>query len=293
MGHNHIFAIGGNMQKLLLILLVSFSAYGEVHKFIPDDHALELEGLMSVNEGVNKKKFRRAIKWGRDVYAPLFEKRGLKLEIIGDWESTVVNAYAQRIGTTARVMMFGGLARKVNFHGFLMVVCHEIGHHIGGSPKYRGHAWASNEGQSDYFATAKCMKRILKRKLSKKARPLKSEDEDIDYALGKCKEFYPGKKRKRMRTICTRNIKGALSLATLLNRGIKPKFTTPDQTEVAETYDRHPRGQCRLDSYFAGALCKVSFKDDFDESNPNINACTRADGYPEISARPLCWFYPN
>jgi hypothetical protein len=36
--------------------------------------------------------------------------------------------------------MFGGLARHelVTDDGFMMVVCHETGHHLGGAPRYNG-----------------------------------------------------------------------------------------------------------------------------------------------------------
>ena len=56
--------------------------------------------------------------------------------------------------------MFGGLARHklVTPDGFALVACHEMGHHLGGAPRRGG--WASNEGQSDYYATTKCARRI-------------------------------------------------------------------------------------------------------------------------------------
>lgn len=34
-------------------------------------------------------------------------------------------------------------------------------------------------------------------------------------------------------------------------------FTTPDTTQVSTTNIYHPAAQCRLDTYFAGALCTI------------------------------------
>lgn len=74
------------------------------------------------------------------------------------------NASAQRMGSTWVVNMYGGLARhnEITIDGFALVLCHEIGHHLGGAPKYGGfNTWGTNEGGSDYFATLKCLRRIF------------------------------------------------------------------------------------------------------------------------------------
>ena len=59
-----------------------------------------------------------------------------------------------------KVIMFGGLARRpeITADGFLLVVCHELGHHLAGYPFIDD--WAANEGQADYFATQSCTKNI-------------------------------------------------------------------------------------------------------------------------------------
>jgi len=62
--------------------------------------------------------------------------------------------------------MFGGLARHETMtpDGFATVVCHELGHHLGGVPKkfsWFGNSWASNEGQADYFGIMKCLRKMF------------------------------------------------------------------------------------------------------------------------------------
>ena len=81
------------------------------------------------------------------------------------------------------------------------------------------------------------------------------------------------------------------TLADLGKQG-ETKIETPDTSKVSRTNDRHPKGQCRTDTYFQGALCDVAFDIDFDARNPEVGACTRAKGH-EKGTRPLCWYKPS
>ena len=75
--------------------------------------------------------------------------------------TNTVNANASQRGRTWIVNMYGGLARRpeITPDGFAMVLCHELGHHMGGFPFVSG--WAANEGQSDLFATLSCGRILL------------------------------------------------------------------------------------------------------------------------------------
>ena len=78
-----------------------------------------------------------------------------------------MNAFAKQGASTWEVHMYGGLARHqaVTADGFALVVCHELGHHLGGAPQkvdwFGRLRWASNEGQADYWGTAKCFRKLL------------------------------------------------------------------------------------------------------------------------------------
>jgi hypothetical protein len=115
--------------------------------------------------GITEAQFHNMIDRVAAVYAPIITDMGAKLNVIRDWENGTVNAFASRSGDVWNVKMFGGLARHktVTPDGFALVMCHEVGHHVGGAPKYGGgNDWASNEGQSDYFGTLKCLEKFLK-----------------------------------------------------------------------------------------------------------------------------------
>ena len=96
------------------------------------------------------------------------------------------------------------------------------------------------------------------------------------------------------RALCLRSAMAGLSLGTTLASLGKqdiPKLETPDASKVSRTNNRHPKGQCRTDTYFQGTLCEVAFDIDFDNKDHSVGACTRAKGH-EKGLRSLCWYKP-
>ena len=114
--------------------------------------------------GITQIEFNKVIDDINKIYGPIVKAKGAKLTIQKKWTDGTVNAYASRSGKTWNVAMFGGLARYniMTPDGFSLVVCHELSHHLGGAPKVGGNDWASNEGQSDYIGTMKCMREVFK-----------------------------------------------------------------------------------------------------------------------------------
>ena len=93
------------------------------------------------------------------LYGAEFAARGLNFVIDRHWASGLVNAYATRDANEVAIHMYGGLARhpRLTADGFALVACHEVGHHLGGFPKYaEQNPWASFEGAADYYSTLKC-----------------------------------------------------------------------------------------------------------------------------------------
>ncbi|MCB0414215.1 MAG: hypothetical protein KDD50_07770, partial [Bdellovibrionales bacterium] len=100
--------------------------------------------------GITEEQFNAVIDKTEAVYKDIIAEMGGDLQFQRNWDDGTVNAFANREGDTWLVAMFGGLARHftITEDAFMMVVCHELGHHIGGAPKYNGDDWASNEGQA-------------------------------------------------------------------------------------------------------------------------------------------------
>ncbi len=255
---------------------------------------------------VSKQKFNEIIDKAEALYAPIIASHKGVLKINRLWKDNTVNASARQDGQTWEVNMYGGLARRpeITPDGFAMVVCHELGHHLGGYSFYNDSemVWAANEGQSDYFASHSCAREMWKSEPEMNA---KFRTKVLPFAQKVCDTNFVNQSE---RDICYRSSVAGMSLATLLaklRQSPAPKFETPDQTVVDVTYDEHPEAQCRLDTYLAGAACDVPFNksiipakklaDKFGpeaERDAGRNSCLARDGWL-TAQRPLCWFKPH
>lgn len=281
------------LSSMVLSLSLSQSIACDIHGktgFMPENNLSVAVGDKTANT-MTEERFNAIIGRVEAVYSPVIAARGKKLQMNNDWRSTTVNASANQSGDTWHVNMYGGLARHqlTTDDGFMMVVCHELGHHIGGAPKYNsGLDWASNEGQSDYFAGLKCMRRVL------------ADDDNIAIVAGmtidaaateKCQAVYQSASEI---ALCQRVAMAGKSLGSLLGSlggNSKVNFHTPDTKVVKRTNDNHPAAQCRLDTYFHGGLCDKSISDDVSETDAITGTCIKKDGYTS-GVRPLCWYKP-
>lgn len=274
--------------------------------FVPENDLYIPSSVKSINT-ITEAEFNDAIDSVEHIYAPIVSSLGGKLSIDRKWEDGTVNAYATQSGKTWSVAMFGGLARHATItkDAMALVVCHELGHHIGGAPKKGGStsgggwwggssggvsSWASNEGQADYFATLKCLRKVW----------VNDNNEAIVKSLNApkmvtdiCKKNY--KSDKVEAALCVRTSMAGKSVSDLfsaLSKLPETKFDTPDPAVVSRTDDNHPKAQCRLDTYYQGSLCDVSMNEDVSNTDENKATCTIANG-SKIGNRPLCWFKPS
>ncbi|MBT3586547.1 MAG: hypothetical protein HN509_16685 [Halobacteriovoraceae bacterium] len=243
---------------------------------------------------VDEKTFNKILDDVVAIYAPIIAEKGKTLDMIRKWDDGTVNAYAQQTGNTWKVSMFGGLARHetITADAFALVACHELGHHLGGFPKkssWWGSSWASNEGQADYFGNMKCFRKYAESDDNIAV----VESMNIDATATKaCKANFANAEDV---AVCQRGAMAGLSLGNLfraLRRLETPlKFETPDPKVVTATNHNHPAPQCRLDTYFAGAICDKDAYTDVSDSNAATGVCTRSNEYSK-GIRPLCWYKP-
>ena len=83
----------------------------------------------------------------------------------------------------------------------------------------------------------------------------------------------------------------AFLFQALRNSPTPPKFDTPNTTVVDRMFDAHPETQCRLDTYYQGALCGAALGTDVSNSDPNAGSCTAKNGQ-RVGLRPRCWYKP-
>ncbi|MFA6235818.1 MAG: hypothetical protein WC635_00715 [Bacteriovorax sp.] len=275
-----------------LSLTVSASYACDIHGksgFAPENN-LKISQWDKASNGMTKERFLEIVKSVSDVYEPVVKSKGGKLLMNNRWDDDTVNASAQRMGSTWQVNMYGGLARHplTTDDGFALVVCHELGHHIGGAPR-KGSSWAANEGQADYFGAMKCLRRVLEKEDNITAVSKMTVDAE---ATKKCEMVY---KSEGDIALCQRIAMAGKSLGSLLGElggNSDVKFHTPDTSVVRKTNDAHPAAQCRLDTYFQGILCDKSYDQDTDLKDPIIGTCIAKDGY-KVGPRPLCWYKPG
>jgi hypothetical protein len=247
----------------------------------------------SINS-MDEDRFNAVIAQVEDVYKPIIAARGKQLKVVRNWTDGTVNAYAQQLGNVWQVSMFGGLARHdtITEDGFALVVCHEIGHHIGGAPKkssWMGTTWASNEGQADYWGSMKCFRKYAE---NDDNLAIVAAMEVPEFATKKCQENFASAEEI---AICQRGAMAGLSLGNLFNAlrnsTTELKFDTPDPRVVATTDHNHPAAQCRLDTYFSGSVCDKDAYSDVSDTNANTSVCARSESYTD-GVRPLCWYKP-
>ena len=282
---------------LLSAFLPAMASAQSLSSFAPQNEEARplTEAFADPSNGMTEELFDKILDRVEEIYEPIVAAKGATLEVERDWANGTVNAYAQQLGGRWIIKMFGGLARheEVTADAFALVACHELGHHLGGAPLYRSISWASNEGQSDYYATLKCARKIWATDNNVEIMEQRLEDGQIDeYALNACNETHASPEN---RALCLRGSMGGLSLARLLavlGRSGEVSFSTPDVKVVDRTQDRHPAAQCRLDTYFQAALCLADHNVEPSKSDEGTGMCTRAKGF-ENGNRPLCWYAPS
>ncbi len=135
------------------------------------------KNLKSGSGGLNEFEFNQLIDRVKKTMEPVVVKQTKKkIFFEKKWLDDEVNAHATRDDDdNLIIMMTGGLARHpmMTKDAFLLIVCHEIGHFLGGAPKQlRGNtslrSWSSVEGQADYFATTKCLPLVFQDKTETK-----------------------------------------------------------------------------------------------------------------------------
>lgn len=216
---------------------------------------------MKAKSGITKAQYDAALDLVQNAYAAEVQSLGFTLSFNRAWSDSTINSDTDVEGTQWVINSYGGLARYKGMtpDGYTLVACHELGHHLGGAPRFSDadSAWASVEGEADYWATLQCAKKVFNGDMARV--------QAASLVLGKV-------------------------LADLGGEPV-PSVSTPDSSVVTATYEDHPASQCRLDTYTAGGICVKGF-DQMSATDPSVNACFDYNPNPGPGSRSLCWFKP-
>lgn len=244
--------------------------------------------ISSVNTDSSKENdFHLVVRKVEDTYKSTFVKKSLRLVIRKNWEDWVAKAEMDYSKKQAIIYIGGGHLREaeIDKDAFTIIMCHEIGHLIGGYPLHENDS-RSVEGQADYFATSKCIKRIWRNDLEN----IKAAEFLLPNAIKtECSNQYTGDSYY----ICLRTMKAAEKLGAYFNknddRGAFRSLDMPDKRNLGYTWPGASFSQCRVDTFVQGALCNVNPHELMSPENELDGACSTKKGN-SIGSRPKCWF---
>lgn len=220
----------------------------------------------SSSAAMTKRHFIRVLESVEKLYAPIVAEKGGNLVLYQGYQFNTVNALAKQDDGNWIISFYGGLAKynRLSDDGLRFVVCHELGHHLGGAPFKQTEAgenrWSSAESQADYFATSECLPKVF------------STFSDNELIVSKL----PVAMRDELERVCGDDIICMRVLSASFNgidafNKLRPSpellsLLDFDPVVVSKTNLEYPSYQCRIDTTSAGY-----FK----------------------SSRPECWYYEN
>lgn len=251
--------------------------------------------------GMTEAEFRAINAKASRAYSPVVSQLGGNLDVQNLWDRGDVNAQAGKRGSTWTVYMYGGMARlsDVTVDGYTVVLCHEIGHLLAAYPFKRAdqtRSGLSSEGNSDYFATYNCFKKLFENDIQENARIAASAPEK---AKRICSDAFQDENRKNL---CIRGVAAGHNIQIAFHKdrgGSDAEIGKLDPREVRTTNVNHPASQCRENTTTAGALCSKSAWTDATypttEGAMNRTSCGNREFSNDFlkGARPRCWFAPN
>ncbi len=240
----------GSVATLLFLITLSGLPAGASSRYM-------IEVGDATTSSVTKESFQKHF-YGV-FFQNLLRMRQQPLPVIpaADWEKPYFTAYTVENDNVITIGFWGGMARipGMNDEAVALITCHEVGHVIGGEPRFKLPLYKilSSEGQADYYATAVCLKEYF----AKDPDTLKTLGELHDPRIrALCEKTYEDPLQK---AICLRSLRGAQGMLEVLLY-MKPEegpvsFDQMAQHKTGETlYDQYPTNQCRLDTLIAGAL---------------------------------------
>lgn len=205
---------------------------------------IRVEPQSRYDNGYSEERYNYILSRLKHVFEPHIAKLGGQLVVLDDWSDGAVNMWAWRVGDEYVLEIPGGYSRfyLINESAFLLTICHELGHLLGGDPSQDQ---ISYEGQSDYYSAGECAKLLFSAIDRPQAHPISSEVKSICGSQPNLTES----------SLCERILEGGLS-ATAYYAELEgtrfPKYSTPSSERVKKTISTHPSAQCRLDTIFTG-----------------------------------------
>jgi hypothetical protein len=294
-------------NKLHTVALLLLFALPQVSQaaFV-NESEIKYEALSKGPAQITQPEFTDRIALLQKMFNPNVSRFGGKLSIDGSWSNDKIVAQTAKMFGTWRIQFSGGLARRPELtgDGMTLIICHEVGHLLGGFPFGAGNPLSgtdiANEGEADYFSTHVCAKKMW---LSEAEKNAEFRTKVNPVAQAKCDTVYASSLDQDLCYRTTVGVESVIATMAGLKNTAPGKFETPDPNVVPKTNDAHPDTQCRMDTTFQGAICSAYFDELVipgrsakagpasleAETEASKNSCTLTSGFSN-GLRPACWF---
>ncbi len=228
-------------KNIFFILSFCFFFFGFVHKNSEDQQYQILSDQITTSE-IEIYKFHLI---ASEIYAFYYDE---SITINLDWEKPYFSAYAHReVSGKFSINFWGGLARipEMLEETWAFVVCHELGHILGGNPKMelKNYEWASSEGQSDHFAAVECLPKYFEKKYIQNF----DDRRFLPYEVGYCSDTTSD---NRSLFVCLKTLRAARGFFGVSKYMFsKENYDFHDHAPAIESTEinSYPSLQCRLD----------------------------------------------
>lgn len=192
-------------------------------------------------------------------YGNSIGNRTLSISADFNWLQPYMGAGSKMLDGEFSVMIWGGMVRApfMNVGVLSSILCHEIGHRLGGPPHqiFDGKEdWSSAEGQSDHFAATQCLPKLYRILKNTSQSYLQQEKEDMSTKI--CKKV-PLSERAQCEWVATAGIDMIQFLQVYYNFDLPiPNPENSPTEKVRETlHTQYPSPQCRMEIFKVGAAC--------------------------------------
>lgn len=235
-------------------------------------------------------------------YQPITSGLGFKLTVQIDNNSSSESADANRDARHANVTVTRRLLEnaRMSEDGLRTILCHEMGHVLGGAPRRNippewdgpiapdGFSFMSSEGQADYYSTLVCFRRLVRGQNHQKrlAQEMAAALPPVADVAHRCDTAHGIRTVDSL--ICQRAVAGAFNMLQMIKEFPISVASASPFVATSTILDLYPDRQCRLDTFIAGALCRTESVPDtaaLDFNDGTVNTC--AD---RAAARPACWY---
>lgn len=255
-----------------ILFFLSFSVYAS----LPENDIV----VNTKFKSVQTQEYLNTIRTFESYWGKFLSRHYNKTIKINKIDENTVRAYATRdFSDNLEIYISKGMLsyQFMNPRLLNMILCHELGHYIGGAPKsFRGktkrRGWSSAEGQADYFSTSKCIPKMFNDGILTLM--------DI-HSTKSCDTLICHNMHKLSFDI-------SVFYASLKTGSVNISKELRDSFVVRKTIYTHPRPQCRFDTLLSGAQCSFKYNESFDDSDAFIGSCM--DDFVKVNDRPECWF---